>query len=191
MAGLRTPLPTLRLCPHGHRRTAQGRCGSLTLHRVGLPPTTPCRSPGALAVHPVRQGLAVHATRLGRQLPRMIIQHHRDRQQPPRLPWVLRSRRLGAKLASGQVVTSNLEQSRRLPRESTSPRIDSQPAAFENPQRVKNSGGWYYLWPAVNASRRSTYKPLKTTSVQGDNSCWSRFRPATTARSMGRINKGR
>jgi len=28
-------------------RTARGRCGSLLLHRGGLPPPTPCRSPGA------------------------------------------------------------------------------------------------------------------------------------------------
>ena len=28
-------------------RTAQGRCGSLLLHRSGLSPPTPCRSPGA------------------------------------------------------------------------------------------------------------------------------------------------
>jgi hypothetical protein len=33
MAGLCTPLPTLRRHPHGHLRTAWGRCGSLTLHR--------------------------------------------------------------------------------------------------------------------------------------------------------------
>src|ERR671912_1784198 len=48
MAGLRDPLPTLRLRPHGRRRTAWGRCGSLLLHRSGLAPPTPCRSPGAL-----------------------------------------------------------------------------------------------------------------------------------------------
>src|SRR5215472_5117140 len=47
MAGLCTPLPTLRPRPCGRRRTAQGRCGSLLLHRKGLAPSTPCRSPGA------------------------------------------------------------------------------------------------------------------------------------------------
>ena len=36
------------LSPCGRLRTAQGRCGSLLLHRVGLGPTTPCRSSGAL-----------------------------------------------------------------------------------------------------------------------------------------------
>jgi len=30
----------------------QGRCGSLLLHRDGLPPSTPCRSPGALRFTP-------------------------------------------------------------------------------------------------------------------------------------------
>ena len=34
--------------PHGRPRTARGRCGSLLRHRVGLAPTTRCRSPGAL-----------------------------------------------------------------------------------------------------------------------------------------------
>src|SRR5215475_15970788 len=43
MAGLCTPLPTLRLYLHRHLRTAQGRCGSLLLHRGGLSPPTPCR----------------------------------------------------------------------------------------------------------------------------------------------------
>lgn len=47
MAGLYAPLPTLRPRPRGRRRTARGRCGSLLLHRSGLPPPTPCRSPGA------------------------------------------------------------------------------------------------------------------------------------------------
>ena len=48
MAGLCTPLPTLRRRPCRRMRTARGRCGSLLLHRKGLPPSTPCRSPGAL-----------------------------------------------------------------------------------------------------------------------------------------------
>src|SRR5713101_975748 len=47
MAGLCAPLPTLHPRPCGRRRTAWGRCGSLLLHRSGLAPPTPCRSPGA------------------------------------------------------------------------------------------------------------------------------------------------
>ncbi|EEA02867.1 hypothetical protein BH160DRAFT_1875 [Burkholderia sp. H160] len=47
MAGLHVPLPTLRRHPRGCLRTARGRCGSLFLHRSGLAPLTPCRSPGA------------------------------------------------------------------------------------------------------------------------------------------------
>jgi hypothetical protein len=50
MAGLYPPLPTLRRHPHGCRRTARGRGGSLRLPRGGLAPPTPCRSPGALRV---------------------------------------------------------------------------------------------------------------------------------------------
>src|SRR5260221_2799059 len=52
MAGLCPPLPTLRRRPYGRQRTARGRCGSLLLHRSGLAPPTPCRSPGALRVLP-------------------------------------------------------------------------------------------------------------------------------------------
>src|ERR1019366_6739280 len=43
MAGLCAPLPTLRRHPRGCQRTARGRCGSLLLHRSGLPPPTLCR----------------------------------------------------------------------------------------------------------------------------------------------------
>src|SRR5208337_5694554 len=52
MAGLHVPLPTLHPCPRGQRCTARGRRGSLLLRRIGLAPTTPCRSPGALTAHP-------------------------------------------------------------------------------------------------------------------------------------------
>src|SRR6476619_1681271 len=52
MAGLCAPLSTLRRCPRGHLRMTRGRCGSLLLHRDGLAPSTPCRSPGALRVLP-------------------------------------------------------------------------------------------------------------------------------------------
>ena len=48
MAGLYAPLPTLRSCPRGQLRTDRGRRGLLLLHRSGLSPHTPCRSPGAL-----------------------------------------------------------------------------------------------------------------------------------------------
>jgi hypothetical protein len=37
--------------PRGRRRTARGRCGSLLLHRSGLAPPTPYRSPGALSAN--------------------------------------------------------------------------------------------------------------------------------------------
>jgi hypothetical protein len=43
------PLPTLRPRPRERVRTARGWCGLLLLHRSGLAPPTPCRSPGALA----------------------------------------------------------------------------------------------------------------------------------------------
>src|SRR5258708_24788647 len=52
MAGLCAPLSALRRCPRGHLRMTRGRCGSLLLHRDGLAPSTPCRSPGALRFAP-------------------------------------------------------------------------------------------------------------------------------------------
>jgi len=69
MAGLRTPLSTLRIDPRGPLRMTRGRCGSLNLHRKGLAPSTSCRSPGA-PVHPIRpigaDPRAVNARRHGR-----------------------------------------------------------------------------------------------------------------------------
>ena len=47
------PLSTLRRGPRGQLRMTWGRCGSLLLHRKGLAPSTPCRSPGARISFPV------------------------------------------------------------------------------------------------------------------------------------------
>src|SRR5438105_4658116 len=70
MAGLYAPLPMLRRRPRERLRTARGRCGLLLLHRSGLAPPTPCRSPGALV--------------LGRQiaLPPVLVLGHPDLLQP-------------------------------------------------------------------------------------------------------------
>src|SRR5262252_1457838 len=65
MAGLYAPLPTLRSHPRGGLRTDRRRRGLLLLHRSGLSPHTPCRSPGALtrvaactlALSPIRDTL--------------------------------------------------------------------------------------------------------------------------------------
>ncbi len=59
MAGLCAPLSTLRRCPRGQLRMPRGRCGSLLLHRDGLAPSTPCRSPGALCFSPNSRHQAV------------------------------------------------------------------------------------------------------------------------------------
>src|SRR5260370_32286595 len=47
MAGLCLPLPTLRRRPRDRQRRARGRCDARNLHRRGLSPHTPRRSPGA------------------------------------------------------------------------------------------------------------------------------------------------
>src|SRR3954463_4349449 len=70
MAGLCPPLPTLRRRPRGRQRTARGRCRSLLLHRSGLAPPTPCRSPGALRVRYAQPGRPVSAPRHRRHNPR-------------------------------------------------------------------------------------------------------------------------
>lgn len=80
MAGLYDPLPTLRPQPRGWKRTARGRCGSLLLHRSGLSPPTPCRSPGApdpesllhhrnSRTHPLRPRRYRHVHILGHEAP--------------------------------------------------------------------------------------------------------------------------
>src|SRR5215469_10854942 len=71
MAGLYAPLPTLRRHPRGGLRTAWGRCGLLLLHRSGLAPPTPCRSPGA----PTETSL-VSVAKLG-----LLSSRHADFQQ--------------------------------------------------------------------------------------------------------------
>jgi len=48
MAGLYAPLPTFRSHPRGGQRTDRGRRGWLLLHRSGLSPDAPGRSPRAL-----------------------------------------------------------------------------------------------------------------------------------------------
>src|SRR3984957_20466734 len=44
---MRSPADASPARPRERKRTAWGRCGSLLLHRIGLAPITPCRSPGA------------------------------------------------------------------------------------------------------------------------------------------------
>jgi hypothetical protein len=53
MAGLQTPLSTVRPASRDAQRMTRGQCGLLFLHRNGLAPSTPCRSPGALREFPI------------------------------------------------------------------------------------------------------------------------------------------
>ena len=52
MAGLCDPLSMLRRCPRRQLRMTRGQRDSLLLHRDGLAPSAPCRSPGALRFTP-------------------------------------------------------------------------------------------------------------------------------------------
>src|ERR671932_762438 len=79
MAGLHAPLPTLRRAPRGDRRTARGQCGSLDLHRRGLAPPTPCRSPGALPLAKSARAAARAAKRERRVAARGIARNQAAR----------------------------------------------------------------------------------------------------------------
>src|SRR6266481_9233636 len=59
---LYAPLSTLHRHPHGYLRMTRGQCGSLLLHRNGLPPSTSCRSPGAPWLNPTPHASAVYAS---------------------------------------------------------------------------------------------------------------------------------
>src|SRR5262249_29899899 len=76
MAGLCTPLPTLRRRPYGLRRTAWGRYGSLLLHRIGLAPTARCRSPGALRKIPylIRQAKAASDRQISKRSNQRLLE---------------------------------------------------------------------------------------------------------------------
>src|SRR5208337_595580 len=81
MAGLCLPLPTLRRRPRGRQRTARGRCGARNLHRRGLSPHAPRRSPGALQAFSFRESRL--SNRLRRPLTRYLLGPS-PRRRPPR-----------------------------------------------------------------------------------------------------------
>src|SRR5262245_50948598 len=76
MAGLCAPLSTLRRSPRGPLRMTRGRCGSLFLHRKGLAPSTPRRSPGASHILPIdrcRVGAWIFSKAKGRAMSKNTI----------------------------------------------------------------------------------------------------------------------
>src|SRR6516162_6817740 len=85
MAELYAPLPTLRSHPCGGLRTDRGRRGLLLLHRSGLSPHTPCRSPGALtraaalARSPIRDPLSEGFTHFVTSMPAPVASGGSDR----------------------------------------------------------------------------------------------------------------
>ena len=65
---------TLRRHPRGSRRMTWGRCGSLRLHRKGLAPSTPCRSPGArMLTWPGWRALVAEIPRARRTVPIPVV----------------------------------------------------------------------------------------------------------------------
>jgi hypothetical protein len=60
-----------------------------------------------IAMHPVAQGLTLHPAGARRLVPRSSVNHHRDRQQPARLPCVLASPRLPAQIRRRKLIPLN------------------------------------------------------------------------------------
>src|SRR5882672_1332776 len=109
MAGLCAPLSTLRQYPHGYLRMTRGRCGLLLLHRDGLAPSTPCRSPGALRSSPG------NGHRAGRHVSKVLTGHSRRpsglniQENPPASNHVADVRHDATRALSWKLVRENVE----------------------------------------------------------------------------------
>ena len=90
MAGLCDPLSMLRRCPRGHLRMTWDQCDSLLLHRDGLAPSTPCRSPGALRFFPnksLKPDLAPCQATAGRKVLLLTIECVLKEDADPSIDW--------------------------------------------------------------------------------------------------------
>ena len=90
-----------------------------------------CDPLGVVAVHPVPQGLPVHATSLGRVCSVRPFQHQRNRQNPPRCSRILQPRALAAKLGRHHVQTRDRDTHPKLL--SIGDRKESQSEPLRNP----------------------------------------------------------
>ena len=92
------------------------------------------------AVHPVAQGLAVHAGAARGVLPTGALQHQRDGQEPPRLVRRRRRPRLLPHLARRQIRPYRHRHPRLLPQRGDRQHGSTKPG---NHKRVSNLDAWY------------------------------------------------
>ena len=111
-----------------HLLSRQRRCAALVAHVAQA--LNPMR---IVAVNPVPQGLAVHAASLRRQQPRVPVQHHRQRQQPPGLLGIRQPRRRRTKPRAVQLRPRDRNRCHAAHPESTLERMDSHPQQLGNP----------------------------------------------------------
>src|SRR4051812_43108160 len=103
---------------------------------------------GVVAVHPVAQGLPVHAGRPRRLLARGPLQHQRQGEHPPRRPRVPAPRRLAPQLAGARLVPGDRDRHPRPPVSASNHRSTAAGATrLRARQHVRNSGRWYNTNP--------------------------------------------
>ena len=100
-----------------------------------------------VAVHPVPQGLPIHAALLGRLLPRHTLQDQRDRQQPPYLGRLLARTGGRAQLRRRELAPAHRHRRTHaaLPGTSTTGSSNQSASAPERHRRVSLKPGWYNL----------------------------------------------
>ena len=118
----------------------------------GQPRPRPRAAPVAEAIepllvvpmHPVAQGLPVHAGRPRRLRPRGPLQHQRQGEHPPRRPRVPAPRRLAPQVAGARLVPGDRDRHPRPPVSASNHRSTAAGATrLRARQHVRNSGRWY------------------------------------------------
>ena len=131
-----------------------------------------------VAMHPVPQGLPVHAAPLRRVPPGIAVQHEGNRQQPTNLRRVATLARRRPKRRC-RVLRPGDRQRLRHPtspsRESSARKIESEPHHLGNPPRVTVIADWYQITPASGNTHRVMLSGLW---YQGDSSIRPMAAPA-------------
>src|SRR5689334_8811883 len=95
-------------------------------------------------MHPVAQGLPVHAGRPRRLLARGPLQHQRQGEHPPRRPRVPAPRRLAPQVAGARLAPGDRDRHPRPPVSASNHRSTAAGATrLRARQHVRNSGRWY------------------------------------------------